>query len=409
MSKVCTVCGKEIKLLDRAVKLKHTKINFCADCCDEAEALFNVVNSTKPDDFNRRYKDEFYETLAQTKYSTFIKSCIKDEFLSIIATQRGRKLVIKKEFDAGFDEVYSKLLRLGNELSFDFFKPEKIIVNNVITTTFTFELTSPVYRGNWVVAATVVTCGEKTTLTTHSSGGFDGIDDMEIHLLNKFWLKFRELEKEWFIKKEIEPEVRAPGKIGILGGSFDPIHLGHKSLGEAAIKELNLKKLIVMPAKIQPFKKDKQVTPAHQRKLMAELAFIGNDKVDVSDYEIEKSEVSYTYDTLTYLKQYFPDDQLYFILGTDSFIQIEKWYKGIELLENFSFAVSTRPGYREKELEDTIKKYKEKYSSEVVKIESNMPDISSTEIRQLIKDGKSVEHLIPYSVERYIKENELYM
>ena len=409
MSKVCAVCGKEIKLLDRAVKLRHTKINFCDDCCDDAEKLMNVVNSTEPDDFNRRYKDEFYETLSETKYSTFIKSCIKDEFLSIIATKRDRKLVIKKEFNAEFDEVYNKLIQLTEYTDWSFFKPEKIILNNVITTTFAFETSSPLYKSTWVIIVSIVSSGDKTTLSTHCSGGFEGVDYLEISLLNDFWRTFREHEREWLSEKEIEPEVRTPGKIGILGGSFDPIHLGHKSLGEAAIKELNLKKLIVMPAKVQPFKKDRYITPAYQRKIMAELAFIGNEKVDVSDYEIEKSEVSYTYDTLTYLKQYFPDDQLYFILGTDSFIQIEKWYKGIELLENFSFAVSTRPGYREKELEDTIKKYKEKYKSEVVKIESNMPDISSTEIRQLIKDGKSAIHLIPHSVERYIKENELYM
>ena len=406
MSKVCAVCGKEIKLLDRAVKLKHTKINFCADCCDEAETLMNIVNSTEPDDFNRRYKDEFYETLAQTKYSTFIKSCIKDEFLSIIAYERGRKLVIKKEFNAGFDEVYNKILLLAEHTDWSFFKPERIVVNNVITTTFAFETA---YKYTWVIIVSIVSSGDKTTLSTHCSGGFEGVDINEIGFLNDFWRLFRESEKDWLSEKEIEPEVRTPGKIGILGGSFDPIHLGHKSLGEAAIRELNLKKLIVMPAKIQPFKQDRQVTPAYQRKIMAELAFIGNEKVDVSDYEIEKSDVSYTYDTLTYLKQYFPDDQLYFILGTDSFIQINKWYKGIELLQNFSFAVSTRPGYKEKELEETILKYKQKYNSEVVKIESNMPDISSTEIRARIKAGESASDLIPYSVERYIKENELYM
>ena len=409
MSKVCAVCGREIKLLERTVKLKHTVVSFCSSCCDEAEALMTVVNSAQPDDYNRRYKDEFYETLSNTNYSTFVKSILKDEFLSIIAAKRERKLVIKKEFDAGFDEVYSKLLRLGNELSYDFFKPEKIVVNNVITTTFTFELTSPLYKGNWVVAATVVTYGEKTTLTTHSSGGFDGIDDMEIHLLNKFWSKFIDLEKEWFVEKEIEPKTRIPGRIGILGGSFDPIHLGHKTLGEAAVKELNLKRLIIMPAKIQPFKQHNDVTPAFHRKIMAELAFLENQRVEVSDYEIEKSEVSYTYDTLTYLKQYFPDDELFFILGTDSFIMIEKWYKGIELLQNYSFAVSTRPGYRERELEAAIHKYKEKYGSEVIKIESNMPDISSTEIRQRLKSGGPVDDLIPNAVERYIKENDLYL
>ena len=196
--------------------------------------------------------------------------------------------------------------------------------------------------------------------------------------------------------------------IGIMGGSFDPIHLGHRSLGEAAIKELELKLLIVMPAKVQPFKQDKEVTPAFHRKAMAELAFEGYSNVEVSSYEMEKSEISYTYDTLTYLKKYYPDDRLIFIMGTDSFLQLEIWHKGTELLKNFSFAVSVRPGYKEKELEEYMEKYKKLYGSEVTKIESRMPDISSTEIRERLSSGQSVSDLIPYSVERYIKENDLY-
>ncbi len=99
-----------------------------------------------------------------------------------------------------------------------------------------------------------------------------------------------------------------------------------------------------MPARVQPFKQDKKTAEDIHRKAMTRLAFIGNDKVEVSDYEMEDPSLSYTIKTLTYLRQQYPGDEIYFISGTDSFLEIDKWYRGGEILENFSFAVSVRPG-----------------------------------------------------------------
>ena len=196
--------------------------------------------------------------------------------------------------------------------------------------------------------------------------------------------------------------------IGVLGGTFDPIHLGHYTLGNAALNEVGLDKLIVMPANIQPFKQNKRVSQDTHRLKMAELAFENIPNVEVSDYEIKKGDISYSYDTMMHLKSVYPNDELFFITGTDSFITIDRWYEGGKLLKNFSFIVSSRPGYPERELDSKIRFYKEDYGSKIIKLRTKMPDISSTEIREAALSGETISHLVPVSVEKYIFENGLY-
>ena len=155
--------------------------------------------------------------------------------------------------------------------------------------------------------------------------------------------------------KKISFTVNPANRIGILGGTFDPVHIGHISLGTAAISEANLEKLIVMPAYIQPFKQGKRVTDDEHRLAMTRLAFENVTKSEISTLEIDRMRISYTFDTLSELKKQYPDKELFFITGTDSFMQVHSWYKGVELLKNFSFIVSSRPGYMEDELNEKIK------------------------------------------------------
>lgn len=196
--------------------------------------------------------------------------------------------------------------------------------------------------------------------------------------------------------------------IGVLGGTFDPIHLGHTTLGKAALDEVALDKLIVMPAHIQPFKQNRKIEQDKHRLAMAELAFKGCPKVEISTYEIDEGDISYSYDTMTHLRKLYPNDELFFVMGTDSFITVEKWYKGEELLKDFPFIVSSRPGYPERELDHKIKFYKEDYGTKIIKLRAKMPDISSTEIRDAALSGDRIDYLVPALVERYILENELY-
>ena len=122
-----------------------------------------------------------------------------------------------------------------------------------------------------------------------------------------------------------------------------------------------------MPTHVSPFKIGRDYADDQHRLEMCCLAFQDTARAEVSDYEIIHTDVSYTYDTLTYLKTVYPDHKLYFITGTDSFLEIEYWHKGSQLLENFNFIVSERPGYRKAEMEEKIRYYKERYGTEVIR------------------------------------------
>jgi len=269
-----------------------------------------------------------------------------------------------------------------------------------------------------------------STVTTIGSGGGDGMLNMswgaEEDFVKDFWSEFRtkypdydltdvditEMQAEQSTGSECaasDAAVIRTGRIGILGGSFDPVHNGHVALGQAAIRQAGLEKLIVMPTHVSPFKIGREYADDDHRLAMCRLAFEGVDCAEVSDYEIIHTEISYTYDTLTHLKEKYPEKVLYFITGTDSFLDIEYWHKGTQLLENFNFIVSQRPGYRESELEERIRYYKERYQTEIVRLTDDMPDISSTKIKARIQRDVEISEMIPESVERYIHEHKLYL
>ena len=117
-------------------------------------------------------------------------------------------------------------------------------------------------------------------------------------------------------------------EIGILGGSFDPFHLGHLSIAEAAIEELNLTKVILIPTKVSPFKLGKKMASEKDRVAMTRLAAQEDEKFEVSTIETDRSSVSYTYKTLELLKKSMEDTKIWFMMGTDSFVSLESWYKG---------------------------------------------------------------------------------
>ncbi len=201
-------------------------------------------------------------------------------------------------------------------------------------------------------------------------------------------------------------------KIGILGGTFDPVHRGHIGLARDAIKELGLDEVVLIPAKIQPFKQDRKVTCEEDRFNMLALAVSQDDKLTVSRDELDNEGVSYTYLTLRRLKKFyetnFDEAKIYFICGTDSLLKIETWSNAEELLNSYSYVVGTRPGYRQEELEISMKRIREKHGTEIINLPHEQLDISSTTIRDRLSRGERIDDLVPEIVWRYIEEKGLY-
>lgn len=197
-------------------------------------------------------------------------------------------------------------------------------------------------------------------------------------------------------------------EIGILGGSFDPFHYGHLSIASAAMKECGLAKVFLMPARVQPFKVGKEMAAEEDRVNMIRLIAKRNENFAVTTIEAFGRKVSYTYDTLQELKARNPKDHFHFILGTDSFLSLEKWYKGKELLCEQDFIVGIRPGYKESETIEKAEKFRREYGTGIKLLHNRIIEVSSTEIKENIRNGKGIRHLVPYEIERYIYEHGLY-
>ena len=198
-------------------------------------------------------------------------------------------------------------------------------------------------------------------------------------------------------------------KIGILGGTFDPVHYGHIALAEDAVREAGLHEVVMIPARIQPFKQDREYASGEDRFNMLALAAGKDDHITVSKYELQQESISYTYLTLRHMQEFFgKDTRLYFITGTDSFLKIDTWMNAEELLTNYAYIIGTRPGYRQDEYRKALQKITSAYGTEVISMNKTELDISATQIRQMVAEGKPIGDLVPPEVERYIREHGLY-
>ena len=167
--------------------------------------------------------------------------------------------------------------------------------------------------------------------------------------------------------------------------------------------------VIMIPAGIQPFKQDRRTESGEDRFRMLALVAGQNDHITVSRNELDCEGVSYTYLTMRRIQEMNSKARLYFICGTDSFLKIDTWKNADELLTSYSYIVGCdRPGYRHKELMEAIDRITRKYGTDIITINNRQFDVSSTEIRERIAEGRSIAHLVPPAVERYIRENELY-
>jgi len=197
-------------------------------------------------------------------------------------------------------------------------------------------------------------------------------------------------------------------KIGIMGGTFDPIHIGHLIIAEESRVNFDLDKIIFVPTGEPPHKNLKNVTSAKDRYEMTLLSIMHNPYFYISDIEIKREGLTYTIDTIRYFKKRYPKSEIFFIIGADSLINIDKWKNSEELLRESKFIVAKRVGIEYSLLEERINEINDKYSKIVFSVTTPYIDISSTDIRKRVKNGENIKYYLPLDVEAYIKKNRLY-
>lgn len=196
----------------------------------------------------------------------------------------------------------------------------------------------------------------------------------------------------------------------VFGGSFDPVHKGHVNLVQQIYSRTELDEIIIMPTAISPFKQNMERKPAsaEDRLEMCRLAFGGMDFVTVSDYEISLSEVSYTVNTIRHFHSLYPDDNLFFIMGSDMLLSFERWRNFEEILSMCTIiAASREDGETDMaELEaqaENLRRY-----GNVMLLRTDAYEASSTEIREKIKKSCDISCYVPENVVKYILEKKLY-
>lgn len=189
-------------------------------------------------------------------------------------------------------------------------------------------------------------------------------------------------------------------RIALYGGAFDPVHRAHLEVARAARSQASLDEVVFVPAAQSPLKAHGPVAGDAERLKMLELALAGEAGFAVDDSELKRGGVSYTVDTLRGFKERAPDAELFWIIGSDQFTQLDRWHAIEELAQLIVFLVLARPGY------DLSPPMAPKLSWE--KIEAPLMQESSTLIRERISKGQSIEGLLPKSVEAFIQEEGLY-
>ena len=198
--------------------------------------------------------------------------------------------------------------------------------------------------------------------------------------------------------------------LGVLGGTFDPIHLGHMAAALAAQRSLSLDSIVLVPSRIPPHRTQPVTASAEDRLAMAQLAARAHPGWSVSRLEIDREGPSYTYDTLVELGK--PSTQLFFITGADAFAEIATWSRYPAVLDRANFVVVSRPGITLDSLRERVPSafsHRSSAQTRVILVEAHTPDVSSTEIRCRVRAGQSLSGLVPDAVAGYIAAHRLYL
>lgn len=201
-----------------------------------------------------------------------------------------------------------------------------------------------------------------------------------------------------------------PVRIGILGGSFNPIHLGHLVMAQDAQTAFRLNRLIFVPAAIPPHKLTQTLVTPDQRLDMVRLALGEQEDWEVSDFEVTRGGVSFTIDTVRHYAALYPEAELYFIIGGDTLPELHTWKDVGALLELCRFITMVRPGFEADTLRSLNLRLEPRHLDSLIRrvTTGHAIGVSSTEIRMRVAKNESVRYLVPDAVEHYIREHELY-
>jgi nicotinate-nucleotide adenylyltransferase len=211
-------------------------------------------------------------------------------------------------------------------------------------------------------------------------------------------------------------------RIGLIGGTFNPIHLAHLRVAEEARELCALDRVVFIPAADPPHKPLAGEVPFMQRCEMVRLAIAGNPGFELSDVEGQRPGKSYSIDTIGHFRAEHPDDRLFFIIGSDSFLEIGQWHRFAEIFRSCSLIVAERPHCPVAEplaalpssikaeftYEAACRRLGHQSGEKVHFLSGSLLDISSSEIRRLNASGRSITYLVPPAVEAYIKEQRIY-
>ncbi|MCI8549343.1 MAG: nicotinate-nucleotide adenylyltransferase [Lachnospiraceae bacterium] len=207
-------------------------------------------------------------------------------------------------------------------------------------------------------------------------------------------------------KKESENNLK---KIGIMGGTFDPIHMAHLLLAEQARVQFDLDQVLFMPSSQPPHKNNSQISSVTHRKAMVLMAIKNNPYFAYSDMEILRTGTTYTSDTLKELHIKYPNTEIYFIMGADSLFAVDSWHQPERIFERTTILAGNRLDVPDEKIEAQICYLKKRFGGRIDLID--MPDIaiSSSEIRKRYGKGLSIRYYVPEAVYSYIKEHQLYV
>lgn len=197
-------------------------------------------------------------------------------------------------------------------------------------------------------------------------------------------------------------------KVGIMGGTFNPIHCGHLKLALAAFEQYLLDEVLFMPCGNAYMKEDQNIESGQIRAEMTALAIRENPNFKLSTLEIEQPGNTYTYQTLEHLKKENPDAKYYFIMGADSLFNITRWASPKRIFSNCCILAAVRDDKTIDDMEDRIRMLKQEYDADIRMLQTPFMDISSSDIRRKISEGKPIDSYVPEDVRTYIEKRGLY-